>query len=72
MKLLNPKGCLLSLGGGNDKKQTTLVEGEWMGFRTWVRIPPGPYFLEWGIQKYPPYLILNGGSTCITIDLVRK
>ena len=42
MKLLNPKGCLLSLGGGNNKKQTTLVEGEWMGFRTRVRLPPGP------------------------------
>ena len=42
MKLPKPPGCLLPDGRGNLKKQTTLVEGRGIGFRTRVRLPSGP------------------------------
>ena len=42
MKLLKPEGCLLSSGGGNEKEQTMIVEGQGIGFRTRVRLPSGP------------------------------
>ena len=38
MKLLKPSGRLFSGGGGNVKKQTTLVEVQGIGFRTRVRL----------------------------------
>ena len=42
MKLLNPGGCWFSLGGGNVKQATMIVEGQGMGFWTRVRLPSIP------------------------------
>ena len=42
MKLLKLLGCLSSNSGGNVKRQTTLVEGQGISFRTGVRLPSSP------------------------------
>jgi len=48
MKLLKPSGCLSPGGGGNVKGETTLVEGQGIGFWTRVRFPSSPFHVKWG------------------------
>ena len=57
MKLLKPQGCLFPGGRGNVKEQTTLVEGQGIGFWTRVRLPSGPLqrkcLKSWKIVDFP-------------------
>ncbi len=46
MKLLKSKTCSRVFGGGNVKTGTTLVEVQWLGFRTGVRFPSPPLIRE--------------------------
>ena len=56
MKLPETVFCLLKTVRGNNKKQTKLVEGRWIGFRTGVRFPSGPLEAE-QTNRYPSFIL---------------
>ena len=60
MKLLNPKTCFRVFGRGNEKTETTLVEGQWTGFRLnhWSSSFHAIQILV-SVKKYKPILIVK-------------
>ena len=56
MKLPTMWECLSSCIRGNPNWPTMIVEVQWMGFRTWVRLPSGPLFYKPWKCLETPYL----------------
>ena len=72
MKLLKSAGCQLSVGGGNVKELTMIVEVQGMGFWTRVRLPSTP--LD-GVQEAPQLkkckICLYENVFGITVDICK-
>ena len=59
MKLPKVIGCLFLIIGGNLQEQTTLVEGQGIVFRTWVRLPSSPLKGMFGITMFRAFFFIT-------------